>query len=397
MRVLHVTTSFPFGPDDAAGPFVLRLVEALEKRGVSCQVLTPASIAPSQWPASVKVERFRYALWRWQRLAQQPGGIPAALKRYPVLHFLLPFFLLAMARAIIRLATHCDVIQAHWSINGALAVLTQPFHKCPVVTTLHGSDHVRGQGGGLYRWLHRQAVTRSACVVGVSEAITHSLKQALPQQSEHFFFLPNGVGEEFFSIRPENRPVPSPLKLLFVGSLIPLKGVDVLLKAIHLLPKNLPIAVSLVGDGPEKEKLVQLASQLEVDSRTTFNGTVSPKDVPALMADHHVLVLPSQREGRPSVVLEAMAAAMAVVATDIDGTRELVQEGETGWLFPPRDKDSLVKLLMSIQKQEKDIHGAGLAGRQWMQNQKLTWAETAEQYQMLYEKAIKRHPFAKES
>ena len=387
MRVLHITTSFPFGPDDAAGPFVLRLVEALEKRNVSCQVLTPASIKFSQWPTSVKVERFRYAPWKWQLLAQQPGGVPAALKRYPVLYCLLPFFLLAMAKSIVRLAAHCDVIQAHWSINGALAVLTQPFHKRPVVTTLHGSDHVRGQGGGLYGWLHRQAVTRSACVVGVSEAITNSLKQSLLQQAENCFFIPNGVGEEFFKIRPTDRPAFSPLKLLFVGSLIPLKGVDVLLKAIHRLPKNLPMLVSLVGDGPEKENLAQLSSQLKLDSRIKFFGTVAPKDIPILMAEHHILILPSQRAGRPSVVLEAMAAAMAVIATNIDGTRELVQDGKTGWLFRPGDDATLAKIITSILGEEKDIHADGLAGRKWMKEKKLNWDETAKRYHELYTRA----------
>ena len=390
MRVLLVTTSFPSGPDDAAGPFVLRLMEALEEKDINCHVLTPASIVPTRWPDAAKVHRFRYASWRWQRLAQQPGGIPSALKKFPLLYALVPVFLGCLGGAIVRLARNVDVIHAQWSINGALAVLTCFIHKRPVITTLHGSDHVRGQGGGVYGWLHRKALMGSSHVVGVSEAITKSLMQSFPERPDKVVFIPNGVDEEFFNIRPEDRPAQLPLKLLFVGSLIPLKGVDVLLKAIPKFLKNSQVSVSLVGDGPEKENLLQLASQLKVESSIEFIGTVAPKDIPTLMAEHHILILPSQREGRPSVVLEAMAAAMAVVATDIDGTRELVKDGETGWLFPSGDDMALAQIIKSIQRGEKDIVSAGLSGRKWMEEKKLTWAETAEKYKKLYSEVISK-------
>jgi hypothetical protein len=129
---LHLTTSFPSGPDDVAGPFVLRLFEAQEKLGIQCRVLTPASTSPSTWPDADKVCRFRYAPWYYQRLAQQPGGIPAALAGQPLLYGLLLPFLAGMGMSLIRLTKQYDIIHAHWSICGALAVLTQPIHKSPL-------------------------------------------------------------------------------------------------------------------------------------------------------------------------------------------------------------------------------------------------------------------------
>ena len=79
-----------------------------------------------------------------------------------------------------------------------------------------------------------------------------------------------------------------------------------------------------------------------------------------------------------------MAAAMPVIATNIDGTRELVQDGETGWLFPPGDDKALANIMLSILNKKKNIFSAGLAGRCFMKNEKLTWGDTAKRYRDLY-------------
>ncbi len=389
MRILIVTTSFPSNPDDASGAFVAKFMKALEQSGQSCCVLTPASTCPSDWPDSSKVLRFRYAPWVWQRLAQQPGGIPNALEKNSLFYVLVPFFLASLARSVARLATKFDLIHAHWSINGALSVITRGLHNRPVVTTLHGSDHAKGlRGKGPFAWFHRKAVLESEFVVAVSRAIVHQMETAFPERSSVFRFIPNGVDNEFYIINPDERPCNLPLRILYVGSLIPVKGVDILLKALTLVEGSAPVKTTIVGTGPEYENLSDAVSSLGLRDKVQFLGPVSPNDVPNIMAEHHLLVLPSYREGRPSVVLEAMAAAMPVVASRIDGTRELVKHGETGWLFPAGDAEGLAAILSSIMRGEKDLRAAGVAGRRWMLENKMTWKETASQYIELYKSAV---------
>ncbi len=391
MRALHIATSFPSGSEDASGPFVLRLMEAMEKRGTTCHVLTPATTYPTQWPDPEKVHRFRYAPWKMQILAQQPGGIPVALKKNPLSYGLVLPFLFNMGMQISSLARGFDVIHAHWSICGAIAVLTQSFHKKPVVTTLHGSDHHRGQEKGAYSWLHKKAIQGSAFTVGVSQTILEQLKEQ--EEScyiDRLCFIPNGVTDAFYEVHPDKSSPQQPLRLLIIGSLIPRKGVDIVIKSLAKVSPDVPWKLTVLGEGAELESLKTLASDRRISEHIDFHGVVSPGIIPDFMEKHHVLILPSYKEGRPSVVLEAMAAAMAVVATDIDGTRELVQDGDTGWLFPPGDDDGLAKIITSIHKGQKDINKAGLAGRQWMLEHKLTWAETASQYQKLYEKVVGR-------
>jgi glycosyltransferase involved in cell wall biosynthesis len=389
MRVLLLTTSFPANVNDTAGPFILRLVEALEEVGVRCHVLTPDTIRATAWSGSFKIDRFRYAPRKLQVLAQQSGGISAALNKNRFLFGLIPPFLFNMALQLCRIAPSVDVIHAHWSICGAVAVLTQWIHRRPVILTLHGSDHHRGRGRGVYAWLHRKALKGAAYTVCVSETMLAELQQQEKVRNRNnFCFIPNGVSDVFFNVRPRSRPLTDPLRFLVIGSLIPLKGVDTILKALSRLGPKDNWQLTVLGDGPERAKLQQFAQESNMGDFIDFLGSVSPNRMHDYMANHHVLIQASYREGRPSVVLEAMATAMAVIATDIDGTRELVKDGETGWLFPPDDDIALVRLFRDIFDGRKNIEVVGLAGRNWMKENQLTWKQTALRYSSIYKKVI---------
>ncbi|MEA3385931.1 MAG: glycosyltransferase, partial [Thermodesulfobacteriota bacterium] len=300
LRILHLTTSFPSGPDDAAGSFVLRLFEAQEKLGIQCRVLTPASTSPSTWPDACKVYRFRYAPWSCQRLAQQSGGIPAALAGQPWLYGLLPPFLAGMDLSLIRLARQHDIIHAHWSACGAMAVLTQSMHRRPVITTLRGSDVYKAKKPGTFSLLHRKSIQGSSFTVGVSQIMATDLRRQYHGLADKIRFVPNGVNDVFYAL-PTGRDhlAPSPFKLLFIGSLIPRKGLDVLLKALASINSLASWSLTVVGDGPEGDYLKSLAIELGINTNIRFLGGVSPDGIPQLMNDHHILILPSYREGRP--------------------------------------------------------------------------------------------------
>jgi glycosyltransferase involved in cell wall biosynthesis len=208
--------------------------------------------------------------------------------------------------------------------------------------------------------------------------------------SDKIRFVPNGVDDAFYAL-PTGRDhlAPSPFKLLFIGSLIPLKGLDVLLKALASINSLASWSLTVVGDGPERDYLKSLAIELGINANIRFLGSVSPDGISQLMNDHNLLVLPSYREGRPNVVLEAMAAALPVLATDIKGTSELVRDGRTGWLVPPGDVDALSSTLRDLIGGKRNLAAAGLAGRQWMQKHGLIWDNTAKLYSQLYAEALK--------
>ena len=307
----------------------------------------------------------------------------------PWLYCLLPPFLAGMGLSLIRLARQHDIIHAHWSVCGALAVLTQPIHQRPVITTLRGSDVNHAERSRIVNLLHKKAIQKSIFIAGVSQAIATDLRRQHPGMSDKIRFVPNGVDDVFYALPTErDHLAPSPFKLLFIGSLIPRKGLDVLLKALAGINSQASWSLTVVGDGPERDYLKSLAKNLKIDKNIHFLGSISPDGIPQFMNDHHLLVLPSYREGRPNVILEAMAAALPVLATDIEGTRELIQHDQTGWLVPPGNVDTLSGALDDIINNKRDLAATGLADRQWMQEQGLTWENTAKLYSQLYAEAI---------
>ena len=156
--------------------------------------------------------------------------------------------------------------------------------------------------------------------------------------------LENGVDLSIF--RREPWPMaPSktnPLRVLFVGRLIPAKGVPMLLDAVAQLAKETPVRLTVIGDGPESDGLQQYAATHEVQSAVEFAGARSLPDVAAAMRTAHVFCLPSVRESGGSVLLEAMAAARPVVAVAYGGPREIVDE-EVGHAIEPIGRDFVVR------------------------------------------------------
>jgi glycosyltransferase involved in cell wall biosynthesis len=295
-----------------------------------------------------------------------------------------------MGLSLIQLARQHDIIHAHWSVCGAMAVLTQPIHQKPVITTLRGSDVNHAKKSRIFNLLHKKAIQKSRFIVGVSQAIATDLGRQHHGLADKIRFVPNGVDDAFYALATgRDHLAPSPFKLLFIGSLIPLKGLDVLLKALAGINSQASWTLTVVGDGPEKDYLKSLATDLEIYKKIRFLRSISPDGIPQLMNDHHILILPSYREGRPNVVLEAMAAALPVLATDIEGTRELIQHDQTGWLVPQGDVDALSGALDDLIGGKRNLAAAGLASRQWMQEQGLTWDNTAKLYSQLYAEAIR--------
>jgi glycogen synthase len=127
--------------------------------------------------------------------------------------------------------------------------------------------------------------------------------------------------------------------VLFVGRLAEQKGVRTLLAAARLVDAH----VVLVGDGPERKRLEQRAPE-----RVHFVGFVPHEQIPAILANGDVLVLPSRYEELGAVLVEALWAGLPVVASRVGGVPEIVRDGETGILVPPGDPRALAAALNRV-------------------------------------------------
>jgi glycosyltransferase involved in cell wall biosynthesis len=147
-----------------------------------------------------------------------------------------------------------------------------------------------------------------------------------------------------------------------VARLSPGKDVGSLLHALAILSKERPsIQLAIAGDGPCREELQQLSSTLGLGGRVRFLGNV--QNVPALLADASLFVLPSLSEGISLTLLEAMARGLPVVATRVGGNPEVVIDGETGLLVPAQSPRELAAAIGRIAGDWDQGRQMGLAGR----------------------------------
>ncbi len=384
MRVLLVTTSYPLRRGAVSGIFIARLARALAGQH-QVTVLVPSAegaSSPPPEPGGVRVVAFRYAPRALERLAHAPGGIPVALKRNPMNYLLVPFFLAAMFLSCLRLARKADVIHANWAICGLVAGVAGRLAGRPVLVTLRGEDVGRMEKGGGSRWVVRACLRLCHEVVGVSEAIVRQLRTIWPGASQRISLVENGVEKNLLAIVREVGPA-SPCRFLMMGSLIPRKRVDV---AIDAMARVEGATLTIVGDGPERAALEERISRLGLDQRVALVGSRSPDELTGLLREHDVLLLTSRSEGRPNVVLEAMAAAMPVVASDIDGVRELVRDGKSGLLFAEGEVEALADCIRRLCGRPGLIREMGAQGRAFILRRGLLWRETAARYTRCYQR-----------
>jgi glycosyltransferase involved in cell wall biosynthesis len=221
------------------------------------------------------------------------------------------------------------------------------------------------------RWREKlEAVTQGLCDVTVvnSEIVAASLVARGIVRKDRCRVIPNAVDVARFSpgqpsMRESTRrrfgASPEAFLWLAVGSLDPQKDHEGLLRAAARLRERHPcLRIAIAGDGPLRESLRRVSHGMALEDTVCWLGLRT--DVPDLLVASDAFVLSSRWEGSPNALLEALAAAVPVVATDVGGVRELVQNGRSGFLVPPGDVDALattMERVMNLTREERQQMG----------------------------------------
>jgi L-malate glycosyltransferase len=182
-------------------------------------------------------------------------------------------------------------------------------------------------------------------------------KEGVP--AEKVVVISNGIDLTEFTVPavPRRRRV-----VATVANLRQEKGHDVLLRAAALVRRRVPDArFRIIGDGPQREPLQQLASRLAVADCVEFLG--HREDVPSLLATSDVSAFPSRTEAFPNGLIEAMASGLPVVASGVGGMLELIEHGRNGLLVPPDDEHALASSLVELMQNDGFANELGLAAR----------------------------------
>lgn len=205
----------------------------------------------------------------------------------------------------------------------------------PVVMVVHGSQLANPKASqNIHYRLERWILTKIeyTAVISVAQSFVR-----VPNVNRDIVVIPNGVdGEAFDEVKAEKTTYPS---ILFVGRLDAVKGVDILLRAFKLLiaSGDRESRLRIVGYGFEEDNLKQLARSLSIRERVDFLGKVTGDDLMVLYKSSWVFVLPSWSEGHPLTLLEAWAARLPVIATDVGDVGQYLIDGQNGRLVSAGD------------------------------------------------------------
>jgi glycosyltransferase involved in cell wall biosynthesis len=275
------------------------------------------------------------------------------------------------------LSVLCDVrptLVSVWGTDVLEAPRLSPFHYLITRYALRRADHITATGLRLAEAAARYAPAGKPVTV-----------------------VPYGVDlREFRPRTSETRPEPadgerSEVVIGAAARLSKEKGLHYLLEAFAVVAGRYPQArLVLAGEGPERRRLERLASRLGLEERVRFLGEVPHEQVPEVLQQLDVFAMPSTYEGFGVAALEAEAMEVPVVASRIHGIPDVVVDGETGLLVPPRDRQALAAALERLASDGDLRRRLGQAGRAFVAEH-YSWEENTAQMEALYQAAVGEH------
>jgi teichuronic acid biosynthesis glycosyltransferase TuaC len=391
MKVLIITNVFPNSAEETRGIFTYQIVKALQKK---CDVEV---VAPLPWVPPFLKNRFRLRYSHTNVPAKEKfGNITVHHPRYGVipklLSFMHPVFMFVpLLRVIKRLeeVERIDLINAHWIFpDGVAAAWIARKLRTPLVLTGLGCDINHYPSLPFRKKPIRKALIAASRITVKGNGLKQKVLQ-MGIQEHKVIVIPNGLDLKRFRIMDkkearrrldlqEDRQI-----LLFVGSLDQVKGGQYLIEALKRMGENLenPPHLIMVGDGPLQEALLFQTRCWGIANRVSFVGKRPHDEIPIWMNAADIFCLPSIREGRPNVLMEALACGTPAVASNVGSVPEIIQK-ENGRLARVADPKDICRQLLACLKERWDQK----AIRKTVGN--FTWDGCAEFYMRTYQQAV---------
>jgi teichuronic acid biosynthesis glycosyltransferase TuaC len=261
----------------------------------------------------------------------------------------------------------------------------------PYVISVHGLDafgttQVSGRAG---KWCHRisqRVYASSRRVICVSEHVREKVLEGTGRICRTSVVY-NGVDTELFS--PGNKAAPDARVVLSVGNLIPIKGHDLLIRAVASLAIEFAdLTLEIIGEGSEHSRLEALTRQLKIGERVRFFGRQSRRQVAEAMRRCTVFALPSRYEGLGCVYLEAMSTGKPVIGCRGQGISEIIQHGSNGFLVGSDNERELTLALAMLLRDEARRRNLGATARDTIL-ERLTLAHQAENLERIYREIVR--------
>ena len=292
-----------------------------------------------------------------------------------VLTSLHPLFLLwsviICVKPLVWLAKSKNVI-ASWAYAEAIvAALGKSVFKYKLIIECLGSDVNALMQQPLHKKQMRWAFKKSTAVTTKSKALAKVIKKHVPEINAHVIY--NGVDFDVFTLRETTPFFSETQRLLFVGSLIPTKGVFELIEGFEKsIVHGQTMTLRIAGEGGSKDALRKLISAKSLENAVTLLGAIPHQSLVDELHKSDALILPSYREGVPNVIMEALATGTPVIATDVGGIAEVLTPDVGGILIGAQSADAVAGAINKIAKKSwssQKIH-ASVYGYTWQNSAK---------------------------
>lgn len=295
-----------------------------------------------------------------------------------------------------RAKTNYDIFHLHGDIMEALfGALAGKIYKKPAVITIHAGLNTKG----IYRRLAGRWFDLMDHIIAVSEAIASEMVQ-MGVDPMKISVIPSGIHYNNFAACEalvdkvklrRNLGLPQEIPLIIgVGRLHPMKGFKYLINTVAEFDKtSRDLGVVIVGDGPERCELVKIAKRSK--KKIVFAGRVEKNELHHYLLASDIFVLPSvslegQREGTPTAVMEAMAAGLPVVTTDVGGAKRLIKEGINGFLVPQKDSKAIWIAIEKLISQPSLMRAMGENNKK--KARRFDWEQISHQVETVYKACL---------
>lgn len=254
-----------------------------------------------------------------------------------------------------------DIVHAHSALNGGLlAMEIKRTHGIPFVLTEHSSAYALEKIGTREKLIATTIVKTADYLIAVGIQLAKEMELYFKLNGLIWNYIPNIVNNMFLSYEfNETKSATDKFTLIAVASLVPNKGIDLLLRAFALaFCGQSSINLDIVGDGEQMTKLKTLAVNLGLKTQVSFLGKLSRHDVLVAMSKSNALVLGSYYETFGVVLVEALALGKPVIATKCGGPESIVREGIDGYLVPVGDVRAFADALKRLYKNKSDFSSA---------------------------------------
>lgn len=241
-----------------------------------------------------------------------------------------------------------DLIHVHILTRlGVIAWIHKLLHKTPYIITEHWSRYLPGNDfNGFFRKLATKTVVRDAKLV---TTVTENLAKAMQNhglKNDNYVTLPNVVNLDMFHIHKKNN---TPCKIIHVSCFEDKsKNISGLLESLKIVEKKgIDFRCTLIGEGMDFDLMKEKAKKLQLINKVSFTGLLEGQKLANELASGDFLVLSSNYENMPVVILEALASGLPVVSTDVGGIKEMIDETK-GILVKPRNKEALAEAIIKM-------------------------------------------------